>query len=257
MSVYTVSELAGLSGVSVRTLHHYDEIGLLKPATVGQNGYRYYGEAELLRLQQVLFHRELGLRLEDIRSALDAPDFDLKAALRAHRAHLAAQVRRYRSLMRTLDRTLAALEGDVQMDETQMYRGFPPEKQAQYETWLEDRFGEAARPEIEASKARMAAMSPADYDDFLVELEAVEAALAKAMADGLPANGEAVAPLVARHHAWVSGAWKRAPDAPAYRVLADMYADHPEFRARYEGRATGFADYLVAAMRAFAESRLS
>lgn len=119
MSVYTVSELAGLSGVSVRTLHHYDEIGLLKPATVGQNGYRYYGESELLRLQQILFQRELGLRLEDIRCALDAPD------------------------------------------------------------------------------------------------------------------------------------------APAYRVLADMYADHPDFRARYEGRATGFADYLVAAMRAFAESRLS
>ncbi|MBA4013408.1 MAG: MerR family transcriptional regulator [Phenylobacterium sp.] len=257
MSVYTVSELAALSRVSVRTLHHYDEIGLLKPALVGENGYRYYGEAELLRLQQILFHRELGLRLEDIRRALDAPDFDLKAALRAHRAHLAAQAKRYRALVRTLDQTLAALEGETEMDGSQMYRGFSPEKQAQYETWLEDRFGAAARPEIEASKARMAAMSPADYDDFLAELEAVEAALAKAMADGLPADGEAVSPLVARHHAWVAGAWKRTPDGPAYRTLADMYADHPDFRARYEGRASGFADYLVAAMRAFAESRLS
>lgn len=257
MSVYTVSELAGLSGVSVRTLHHYDEIGLLKPASIGRNGYRYYGEAELLRLQQILLHRELGLRLEDIGRALDAPDFDLKAALHAQRAHLAAQVKRCQALLRTLDQTLAALEGETEMDETQMYRGFPPEKQAQYETWLEDRFGDAARPEIEASKTRMAAMSAADYGDFLTELEAVEAALAKAMADGLPPNGEAVAPMVARHHAWVAGAWKRTPDRPAYRTLADMYADHPDFRARYEARAEGFAEYLVAAMRAFAETRLS
>lgn len=257
MSVHTVSELAKLSGVSVRTLHHYDEIGLLRPARVGENGYRYYGAAELLRLQQILFHRELGLKLEDIRLALDAADFDLKAALRAHRAHLIAQARRYRALVKTLDATLAALEGETEMDDKQMYRGFPPEKQARYETWLEDRFGPAAKPEIEASKARMAAMSPADYDGFLAELESVEAALAQAMAGGLPADGEAVAPLVARHHAWVARSWARTPDRAAYRVLADMYRDHPDFRARYEGRAAGFTDYLVAAMNAFAQSRLS
>ena len=69
--------------------------------------------------------------------------------------------------------------------------------------------------------------------------------------------GEAVAPLVARHHAWVALSWARTPDRAAYRVLADMYRDHPDFRARYEARAAGFTDYLVAAMNGFAESRLS
>lgn len=256
MSVYTVSELARLSGVSVRTLHHYDEIGLLKPANIGENGYRYYGGTELLRLQQILFHRELGMRLEDIRRALDASGFDLRAALRAHRVKLVAQAQRCSELIQTLDRTLASLEGDTQVDETQMYGGFSPEKQASYELWLEDRFGDAARPEIEASKARMAAMSSDEYGDFLATLEDIEAALAKAMVDGLPANGEAVAPLVARHHAWVGDAWKRAPDRTAYETLADMYADHPDFRARYERRAPGFTDYLVAAMRFFGDSRL-
>lgn len=256
MSIYTVSELAKLSGVSVRTLHHYDEIGLLKPASVGENGYRYYAEAELLRLQQILFHRELGFRLEDIRSVLDASGFDLRSALQAHRIKLVGQMQRCGELIQTLDGTLASLEGDVQVDKAEMYRGFSPEKQASYEVWLEDRFGDAARPEIEASKARMAAMSLAEYSNFLFELEEVEAALAKAMADGLPANGEAVASLVARHHAWVAGAWKRTPDRVAYATLADMYADHPDFSARYEGRARGFTDYLVAAMRSFGESRL-
>lgn len=257
MSVFTVSELAKLSGVSVRTLHHYDEIGLLKPAHTGENGYRYYSDAELLRLQQILLHRELGLRLGDIRLALDAPDFDLRAALRTHRVHLAAQVERYRVLIRTLDQTLASLEGDQRMDETQMYGGFSPEKQAQYETWLEERFGEAVRPEIEASKSRMAALSPAEYRDLLSTLEDIEAALAKAMADGLPANGEVVMSLVSQHHSWVAGAWNRTPDRTAYKVLADMYADHPDFRRRYEGRATGFVEYLTSAMRAFSDAKLA
>jgi DNA-binding transcriptional MerR regulator len=122
MSVNTVKKVAKLSGVSVRALHHYDEIGLLKPACVGANGYRYYGRDELLRLQQILFHPELGFPLEQIRQVLSAPEFDRVAALRAHRERLKAEVRRYQRLVRTLDATLAALEGD--MDDKAMYRGF-------------------------------------------------------------------------------------------------------------------------------------
>ena len=80
MSGYTVKQVAKLSGVSVRTLHHYDEIGLLEPAAVGGNGYRYYGREELLRLQQILFHRELGIPLDQIGRLLDAPGFDRIAA---------------------------------------------------------------------------------------------------------------------------------------------------------------------------------
>src|ERR1700730_16596985 len=141
MSVYTVKQVAKLSGVSVRALHHYDEIGLLKPAHVGANGYRYYGRDELLRLQQILFHRELGFPLDEIRQVLNAPEFDRVAALRAHRERLMGEVRRYRRLLRTLDATLAALEGDSDMDDKAMYRGFSPEKQAEYEAWLVSRLG--------------------------------------------------------------------------------------------------------------------
>lgn len=257
MGVYTVSELAKLSGVSVRTLHHYDQIGLLQPASVGENGYRYYGSAELLRLQQILFHRQFGLSLAEIARALDAPNFDLPGSLRGHRQRLASEARRLRALIRTLDRTLAALDGETEMEETQMYRGFPPEKQAAYERWLEKRFGAAARPEIEASKARFATMSDAEYGGVLTELEAVEAELARAMAEGLPANGEAVAGAVRRHHAWVARGWGREPDRQAYQVLAGMYREHPDFRERYERRAPGFTEYLTAAMEAFADRELS
>src|ERR1700740_128547 len=129
---FTFSQLAALSGVSVRALHHYDEIGLLKPASVGANGYRYYGREELLRLQQILFHRELGFSLEEIGRTLDAAGFDKAAALKAHRAKLEAETKRYRELMRTIDQTLASLEGEAKMEEKAMYRGFDPEKQAGY-----------------------------------------------------------------------------------------------------------------------------
>ena len=153
-----------MSGVSVRTLHHFDEVGLLKPACVGANGYRYYGRDELLRLQQILFHRELGFALDEIGKVLDAPDFDRKQALRAHRERLAADARRYRRLVRTIDETLAALEGETSMDEKGIYAGFDfdPEKQAAREARLVERFGEGAKPAIERSLELLAKTSPAD-----------------------------------------------------------------------------------------------
>lgn len=257
MSVYTVSEVARLSGVSVRALHHYDEIGLLKPGHVGENGYRYYGQDQLLRLQQILFHRELGFRLEAIGQILDDPAFDLPAALRAQRTQLEGRAKRYRQLVRTLDQTLAALEGKTDMDNKATFRGFAPEKQAAHEAWLTDRFGDGVRAEIEGAKQRMHALSQGQFDGLVAEVEALEAEIAKAMALGLPADSAAVAAPVARHHAWISRSWNRVPTREAYLNLALIYQDNPDFRARYEGRAAGFTDYLTAAMRAFAKRELS
>src|SRR5438046_2175625 len=156
MSEYTVNQLAKLSGVSVRALHHYDEIGLLKPACVGANGYRYYGREELLRLQQILFHRELGFSLEEIGLTLDAKGFDKVAAPKAHRQKLDAGTRRYRQLMRTIDETLAALEGAAKMENKAMYRGFDPAKQAEYEKELVAKHGPSMQKNIDDSKAGMA-----------------------------------------------------------------------------------------------------
>lgn len=257
MSVYAVSDVARLSGVSVRALHHYDEIGLLKPGHVGENGYRYYGQGELLRLQQILFHRELGFRLEAIGQILDDPAFDLPAALRAQRTQLEGQARRYRQLVRTLDQTLAALEGKSTMNDKATFRGFAPEKQAAHEAWLVDRFGDGVKAEIEGSKQRMHALSQGRFDDLVAEVEALEIEMAQAMTSGLPADSAAVAALVARHHAWIGRSWDRAPSREAYLNLALIYQENPDFHARYEARASGFTDYLTEAMAAYAERALS
>jgi len=256
MSVHTVSEVARLSGVSVRTLHHYDEIGLLKPGSVGANGYRYYGREELLRLQQILFHRELGFPLERIRAVLDDPGFDRRAALRSHREHLAAQARRYRDLVRTLDRTLAELEGETDVNEKAMFKGFDPETQARHESWLADRYGEGIRTQIDDTKARMKDWGQSDYDALQAEVEDIEAGIAQAMLQGLPADSESVGRVIGRLHAWVARSWKQPPTAEAFKGLGRLYQDNPEFRARYEARASGLTDYLAAAMDAFADRSL-
>ncbi|MBS0334968.1 MAG: MerR family transcriptional regulator [Proteobacteria bacterium] len=253
MRAYTVKDVARLSGVSVRALHHYDEIGLLKPACVGANGYRYYGREELLRLQQILFHRELGFSLEEIGRALDAAGFDKVAALKAHRAKLEAQARRYRELVRTIDQTLASLEGEAKMDDKAMYRGFDPKQQEAYEKELVDRHGPAMRGHIDHAKAGMAGWKQADYDAMQAEAEAIEAGMAKALVDGLPPDAAAVGALMVRQHAWVSRGWNREAPMESFAGLGQMYLEDPRFRARYDGRQPGLAEYMAAAMKAYAE----
>ena len=256
MGVFTVGEVARLSGLSIRALRHYDEVGLLKPATIGENGYRYYGADELLRLQQILFHRELGLPLDEIRQVLDAPDFDRAAALKAHRVRLAAEARRYRELVKTLDATLAALEGDGKMDEKAMYKGFDPKKQAKYEAWVVDRYGPGVQWSIDAVKEAQKDWKQADFDRSQAEVAEIEAGMAKALVDGAPVDSEHVQALTRRLHAWVARSWVAPPNRLAFANLAELYDQHPDFRARYEARAEGLTDYLGAAMKLFAEREL-
>lgn len=121
MKIYTVNQLAQMAGISVRALHHYDEIGLLKPAFTGDNRYRYYGEEELLRLQQILIHREVDIPLAAIGAILDAPGFDKLATLQQQRDRLEDQARRYARMVKTIDRTIARLKGDRAMKDADLY----------------------------------------------------------------------------------------------------------------------------------------
>lgn len=254
MKRYTVKQVARLSGVSVRTLHHYDNIGLLKPAEVGLNGYRYYGRQDLLRLQQILLHRELEFPLEAIRAVLAAPDFDRVEALRRHRKTLAAQATRYRRLLKTLDETLAAIEGETDMNDEDLYQGFAPEKQAEYEGWLVDRYGDGMKARVDDSKARLKGWKKADFEAVKVEGEAIERAVAAALSSGLPADCETVQDEIRRHCAWVSHFW--TPNREAYAGLGQLYLEHPDFTARYEAVAAGLTAYMADAMRVFAEREL-
>jgi DNA-binding transcriptional MerR regulator/quercetin dioxygenase-like cupin family protein len=121
---YTVKQLAAMSGVSVRTLHFYDETGLLKPAYHGANGYRFYEEPQLLTLQQILFYRELGFELKQIANILGRADFEKVSALESHRKTMEARLARARMLMGTIDKTIEYLKGTRTMKSEEMFLGF-------------------------------------------------------------------------------------------------------------------------------------
>jgi DNA-binding transcriptional MerR regulator len=257
MKELTVKQLAAISGVTVRTLHHYDEIGLLMPASVGANGYRYYGRKELLRLQRILFHRELGVPLSAIAELLDLEGENQIGVLRQHREKLQAERERYRILIETIDRTIAELKGEKPMANSDLYKGFSPEKQAGYEAWLIERYGEPMRSGIEDAKKAHAKLSPAEQTTFFVtqgkELYEVEQALAGALRNGVDPGSDGVDLLITRHRAWVGAMWGRPCSPERYSGLADLYLAHPDFVARYESIEKGFTEYLTSAMKRHAK----
>lgn len=249
---YTVTQLARLSGVSVRTLHHYDEIGLLKPAHVGGNRYRYYGRDELLRLQDILFHRELGVPLAEIGAMLDG-ETDRLTVLQRQRSQLAERIELTSDLLRTIDRRIAELNGEQEMSDKEMYRGFDPKKQEEYETWLIENYGESMRERIAEAKVAMDTLGPAGRASRIAEGEEAAVPLAAAFKAGVEPEDPANHPLLARHHQWIAKMWNRACPPEAYAGLADVYLAHPDFRTNFEADAgEGFLDWLTTAMKAYA-----
>ena len=260
MSRYTVKQLARISAVSVRTLHYYDEIGLLKPAEIGANGYRYYSRSELLRLQQILLHRELGLPLDSIATLLDCGDHARIARLQEYRGQLVQRISRHHELLATLDRTIASLQGEHKMEDNSLYRGFSAEKQAEYEEWIvnrhasDERSREYLRDSVARSRRHVEALGKQEMAARMQLLASLEAALAGHCRNATQVTDPVLAPLLDQHREWVAGMWGRPCSPGAYAGLADLYESHPDFRARYEALAPGFASYLPAAMRAYSRT---
>src|SRR3990172_8985742 len=132
-TMYTVKQLSALAGVTPRTLHYYDQIGLLKSTRIAENGYRYYGDESLLRLQQILFYRELDMPLDEIKRIMGRHDFDVLGALHSHRDALKKQVVRLNRLLQTVDDTINHLKGTKKMTKKQYFEAFSDEQQAEYE----------------------------------------------------------------------------------------------------------------------------
>ena len=223
--MYSVKELADMADVSRRTLHYYDELGLLVPAVVSDQGYRRYNEASLLRLQQIMFYREMGLELRQIRTLLDDPDFDLLTALRSHREALQDKVRRLQQLVQTVDTTIAHLHGEIAMSKKNLFSGFSEAEQARYEEEAVANWGEMASDSIKRwhqyGKARQA--------EILAEGGAIYEEIAANMAAG-PASATIEA-LLKRWHDHLRYFYEPTPEIMA--GLGNAYHDHPDFRATF------------------------
>lgn len=247
---YAVGDLARLAGVSVRTLHHYDAMGLLRPRHIGANGYRIYGQDEAERLQEILFYREVGMPLAQIAELLDGGAGRL-ARLSAHRQRLAGEAERLAQSLATLDATIEALKEKQEMKAEDLYKPFSAEKQAAYEEWLADRYGPEMAKAIRASKAHLKG-APEGVDARIAakmaELKEIEDDLVSAFQQGQ----SEVSTLFERHREWVAAMWGKPCPPSAYAGLADLYASHPDFVARFEALAPRFSGWLVAGMKAHA-----
>jgi DNA-binding transcriptional MerR regulator len=246
MDGYTVRQLGRLAGVSVRTLHHYDQIGLLKAPARTKAGYRVYGPAELLRLQQILFLKELDVPLSEVARILGQPEFDPVQALRGHRRLLEERIGRLYRLLDTLDRTVAQYEGGCMLKDEELYEGFSREDAARMRREAREQWGVEA---VEASERKVRRMSKDEWAAVRKEGEALNADLARLM-DKDPGD-PAVQAVVARHRAWIEHFW--TPTAETYRALGRSYVDHPEFRAFYERVSPGLAEFLAEAIARYGD----
>jgi DNA-binding transcriptional MerR regulator len=250
---WSIAEVARMSKVTSRTLRHYDAIGLLAPAYVGANGYRYYEREQLLRLQQVLLLRELGVALGVIAEVLGGQR-DQAAALRQHERWLRAEAARLARLAGTVSRTIAQLEGDQPMSAEELFEGFA-DRQGRLQAMLIDRYGEGVREHFRTTAELTKDWTRQDYLRAQAESEALDRKVAEVMRSGAAPDSDAAQVIVAKHYQSVAKFWM--PDRHSYTGLGQLYVSDPEFKARYDAVEPGLASYLRDAMAAYAAQRLS
>jgi DNA-binding transcriptional MerR regulator len=240
---YTIQQLAALAGVSVRTLHHYDQIGLLHPSRNEKNGYRVYEHRDLLFLQQILFYRELDFSLEEIGKLLHDPRFDLTTALRDQRHMLELKKKRLTRLIATITKTLQ----HTSMTDENLYSPFSTEELEIFQAEAKERWGNTDA--YQQSQERYAKMSAADKQRVGEEGVKLLRQIAAHMSEA-PAAPEVQA-LIAQHYHGLR-AWYE-PNIEMYRGLGAMYAADPRFAKFFDGIQPGLADYMAQAIAVFCD----
>jgi MerR family transcriptional regulator, thiopeptide resistance regulator len=243
---YGVGEVAALSGTTVRTLHHYDELGLLTPSHRGANGYRRYDRHDLARLQRILFYRELDFGLDRIGAPLDDDQDPLEHLRRQHDLLLERRTR-LDHLIRTLETTMNARKLGIDLTAEEMlevFGGFDP---AVHADEAEQRWSDTDA--WQQSQRRHRSSTKADHERMVAESADLDARTVAAMRSGEPADGEAVMDLAeeARQH---TVGWHHDLTHAGHRSLATMYLADPRFTAHYEKLAEGLAIYVHDAIKA-------
>ena len=230
---YTVKELADIASISPRTLRYYGAIGLLVPDRQRENRYRLYRHAHLLKPQQILFFRELGFSLEQIKDMLEQPGFDMRAALFAHRARLEKRRERIDQLITTIDKTVQLIKGEQNMSDKELYMGFSEEKQKEYEKEIRENYGEEP---LETSMRNWNSLTKQQQKEKIAQGKQLHQRIADAMPLGYDSPGVMVLILDMQFFYEIS--------LERYEALEHMYNEDPRFRATYEAVAPGLAAFM-------------
>jgi len=228
MDNYSVKKLSKLAGVSVRTLHLYDKMGLLKPSVRTEARYRLYGEKELLRLQQILFYRELDFPLKEIGAILDDPAFDVVEALEGHKKALLARKERINTLVGTIEKTLVTLKNNTMLQVEDLYKGIPREKLQAWRAEAMTKWGKDTVLEMEENlrsfgKEEMDALTAELHNDITVRLTALM---------GTDPKGPEVQELIARRYQIIlrlTGGQIKMEKLEYFRKLAELYVEDKRY----------------------------
>lgn len=244
---YTVGQIARLAGVTIRTLHHYDEIGLLSPQVRSNGGYRRYGQFEVERLQQIMFYRELGFALDEITALVHDPYANPQDHLRRQRDLLVERRRRVQQMIDAVEKAMEAEQMGIAMSPEERFEVFGEDDPATYAAEVEQRWGDTDA--YRESQRRTRVYSKDDWLAIKQESADIEQAFARAMAAGLPADSEDAMDAAQRHRVQISDRFF-ACDYDFHRALADMYVADERFAAHYDAIADGLAAYVNAAIHA-------
>lgn len=249
---YSIKKLGELAGVSSRTLRYYDTIALLKPKRINSSGYRIYGQAEVDRLQQILFFREFEIPLEEIKSYLDDPDFNNNEALADHRQQLLAKRERLDHLLATIDKTMQHIKGETEMTDKEKFQAFKQkqleENEVKYGNEIREKYG---KDTIEKANKKFANLNEDQYDKLQAMATQILTDLQIAMKTNDPSGEEAQA-VAALHKEWLAFTWP-SYSKEAHRGLADMYVMDERFTNYYDEPAgEGAAQFLRDAIHTFA-----
>jgi len=251
---YTVQKLAQAAGISSRTLRYYDEIGLLKPVRINSSGYRIYGQSEVDQLQQILFYRELGLELNNIKEIVTAPAFDGAQALREHRLKLYQKREQLNDLITNVEKTIAETEGGIKMSDKEKFAGFKQklieDNEKQYGQEIREKYGDET---VYKSNQKVQGMSQEQYEESNRLATEYMEKLRAAFATGDPA-GELAQKAVDMHRQWLSCFWDNY-NPEAHLGVSQMYVDDERFTAYYDAEQPGTAAFLRDAVRVYVGSR--
>ena len=240
---YTVQKLGKIAGVSTRTLRYYDEIGILKPARISSSGYRIYGKAEVDLLQQILFYRELGINLDNIKQIVSSPSFNANNALKEHRVQLLTKREQLDLLIANIDRTIEAMEGRITMSDKEKFEGFKQkmldDNEKKYGKEIREKYGNEV---IDNSNKKVKGMTPDQYAEAERLSAEVLSTLNEAFKTDDPSS-ELAQKVADLHRQWLCFFWDNY-SKEAHAGVAQMYVYDERFTAYYDKDQPGTAEFL-------------
>jgi DNA-binding transcriptional MerR regulator len=244
---YTVGEVAKNAKISVRTLHYYDEVGLLRPSQKSESGYRLYTMEDLERLQQILFYKELGFSLDEIGTLIKQIPFKRKEVLLSQKELIHKQVKRLQAMMLLIDKTVASIERGIPMTKEEMFEVFGDFDQSKYQEEAEKRWGDSEAYKESARRTRQ--YTKDDWKKFKDESERVNKNIVDLMIKGIAPDHPKAMDAVEEYRQLIND-WFYPCDHKMHACLGDMYVTDPRFKDTYEKIHPGLAEFLQQAIAA-------